>query len=107
MNSYINIEKNKKASREIFGRTLYALTDMCALLICAIFNFFGAVLSFLGSPAVRLLVRGSVLCICVVLVIGTVGACECGDIGVASAFLRSFGIIGGGAIISALFRLEW
>ena len=88
MNSYIDINRNKNSAREKTGRTIYALTEAVAILICGVFNFFYGVLSFLRSDVVSIVVRGISACVCAVYVIGTAGACEKGELILVDALIR-------------------
>ena len=88
MNSYININKDKNARRERAERTVYGLTEAGALLVCGILNLFYKLLAFLRTDVVSIAVRGVSACVCAVFIIGTVGACEKGNIILIDAFVR-------------------
>jgi len=89
MNSYINIDRNANIRKERAGRAAYAITETCALLVCAVLNALLSVVSILRNDAVRLTLRvAGALCTVAVLFM-TVSALELGEISFLRGFVRS------------------
>lgn len=105
MNSYINL--NNKASNachsERAKRTAANAVDILALAVCAFLNFFSGIASILKNDAVRLLIRAACAVLCLVFIIGTVGACENSDLSFANAFIRIVAACGISFLTFAIF----
>lgn len=105
MNSYINL--NNKTSNAYSSskakRTAYNAVDVFALVICAFLNFFSGVASALKNDAVRLVVRAACAIVCLVFIIGTVGACENSAITFASALIRIVAACGISFLVFTIF----
>jgi len=109
MNSYIDIKRNenvKNIRKERVSKGLYTLTETCALLICALVNFFSSLVSVLRNDTVALVVRGVCACVAVVLLVGTVCACESGAVTFAGAIVRAVVICGATFVVFNLFGEE-
>ena len=103
MNSYIDIERNENARKERRARYTYAVTESCALLVCALLNFFCKTFSLLKNETGAIVVKGVCTCVAAVLLFGTAAACESGAITLASALVRAVFICGASFVVFNLF----